>query len=80
MALPAALMQAGLAGGAASLWAVYDISPAMLMGGFYGLWRKEGLAPPAALCAAQRWVRDTSNVEKAEHLGRDFLPAGERCV
>ncbi|HRA67616.1 MAG TPA: CHAT domain-containing protein, partial [Caldilinea sp.] len=78
VALPAALVQAGFAGVAASLWSVYDISTAMLMVRFYELWRKEGLAPPAALCAAQRWVRDTSNAEKADHFGREFMPGGAK--
>ena len=78
VALPAALTQAGFAGVVASLWSVYDISTAMLMVRFYELWRTEGLAPPAALAAAQRWVRDTTNTEKAAHFGRDFLPGGAK--
>jgi CHAT domain-containing protein len=78
VALPAALTQAGFAGVAASLWSVYDISTAMLMVRFYELWRTEGRTPPAALAAAQRWVRDTTNAEKAAHFSRDFLPGGAR--
>jgi CHAT domain-containing protein len=78
VALPAALTQAGFAGVAASLWSVYDISTAMLMVRFYELWRTEDMAPPAALAAAQRWVRDTTNAEKAAHFSRDFLPGGAR--
>lgn len=78
VALPAALTQAGFAGVVASLWSVHDISTAMLMVRFYELWREEGLEPPAALSAAQRWVRDTTNAEKVAHFGRDFLPGGAR--
>jgi CHAT domain-containing protein len=75
VALPAALTQAGFAGVVASLWSVYDISTAMLMVRFYELWREEGMAPPAALAAAQRWVRDTTNAEKAAHF---VLPGGAK--
>jgi CHAT domain-containing protein len=62
--LPSALLQAGYAGVAASLWTVSDISTAMLMAYFYKLWRDDGVDPPAALVLAQRWLRDSSNGEK----------------
>ena len=62
--LPSALLQAGYAGVAASLWTVSDISTAMLMAYFYKLWRDDGIEPPAALVLAQRWLRDSSNGEK----------------
>jgi len=71
--LPAALVQAGFAGVAASLWSVYDISTAMLVVRFYHHWQGEGLAPSLALRAAQRWLRDTSNREKAAFFGQ-FVP------
>ena len=71
VALPTALAQAGFAGVAASLWSVADVSTAMLMERFYRLWREEGLAPALALQEAQRWLRDTTNREKAAYFGLD---------
>ena len=41
VSLPAGLMQAGVAGVAASLWSVLDISTAMLMARFYELWLRD---------------------------------------
>jgi CHAT domain-containing protein len=72
VALPTALAQAGFAGVAASLWSVADVSTAMLMERFYRLWRTDGLAPALALCEAQRWLRDTTNREKADYFRRDI--------
>jgi len=71
VSMPTGLMQAGVAGVVASLWAVNDLSTAMLMERFYRLWREEGLVPVAALREAQRWLRDTTNREKAEYFKRD---------
>ena len=71
VSIPTGLMQAGVAGVVASLWAVNELSTAMLMERFYRLWREEGLAPVAALREAQRWLRDTTNREKAEYFKRD---------
>lgn len=73
VALPGALVQAGFAAVVASLWAVDDISTAMLMERFYRLWRKEGLEPVDALRRAQRWLRDTTNGQKADYY-RAFIP------
>jgi CHAT domain-containing protein len=72
--LPTGLVQAGVAGVMASLWAVNDLSTAMLMERFYRLWREDGLAPAEALRRAQIWLRDSSNHEKAEYFKRD-VPA-----
>jgi len=72
--LPAGFQQAGLAGVVASLWAVNDPSAAMLMERFYRLWRQDGLTPAEALRAAQIWLRDTTNREKADYFKRD-VPA-----
>jgi len=66
--LPSALLQAGFAGVAASLWSVADVSTAMLMARFYDLWREEGVEPVQALRQAQQWVRDTTNREKADYF------------
>ena len=38
---------------------------------FYRQWREEGLAPTLALREAQRWLRDTTNREKAVYFGQD---------
>jgi len=70
VALPSALLQAGFGGVAASLWSVDDISTAMLMEHFYRRWREDRLPPAQALRAAQRWLRDTTNREKAEYFKR----------
>lgn len=64
IALPTGLLQAGVAGIVASMWAVPDTATAMLMTEFYRQWRWERLAPAAALQQSQRWLRDTSNAEK----------------
>lgn len=68
--LPTAFMQAGFAGVVASLWAVPDLSTAMLMEHFYHLWRKEVQQPCIALRNAQQWLRDTTNQEKGEYFKR----------
>ena len=74
VALPSALLQAGFCGVAASLWSVDDISTAMLMEHFYRCWREDNLSPAQALRAAQRWLRDTTNSQKAEYFKR-YSPA-----
>ena len=71
--LPSALVQAGFAGAVASLWSVYDISTAMLLVRFYQHWRVDGQQPVHALRAAQLWLRDTTNREKAAFFGQ-FVP------
>ncbi|HHH41310.1 MAG TPA: CHAT domain-containing protein, partial [Chloroflexi bacterium] len=71
--LPTGLLQAGVAGVVGSLWAVNEISTALLMARFYDLWRGKGLAPPEALRQAQIWLRDSTNGEK-EVLFRTALP------
>jgi CHAT domain-containing protein len=86
VALPTGLLQAGVAGVIASQWAVPDLGTAILMSEFYRRW--DGTAPAAALTAAQRWVRDTTNDEKVEEWQRaladrsPWLPAdvGETLI
>jgi CHAT domain-containing protein len=75
VSLSTGLVQAGVAGVVASLWAVNDLSTAMLIERFYRLWREEGQAPAAALRQAQIWLRDSSNQELAAHFEQDILPA-----
>ncbi|HEY0173193.1 MAG TPA: CHAT domain-containing protein, partial [Pyrinomonadaceae bacterium] len=74
VALPSALMQSGFAGAAASLWAVTDVSTALLMESFYKLWREGGLVPPLALREAQRRLRDA----RAADLARRFREERDR--
>jgi CHAT domain-containing protein len=66
--LPTGLLQAGVAGVVGSMWRVNDVSTMMLMTRFYELWRKGDHEPAAALRAAQLWVRDTTNKEKAGYF------------
>ena len=73
VSLPTALLQTGVAGVAASLWSVSDLSTMMLLARFYDFWRKDGLEPAAALQKAQQWVRDTSNREKITYF-KGFIP------
>jgi CHAT domain-containing protein len=73
VALPLALLRAGFAGVAASLWAISDLSTAMLMERFYRLWQVNGLEPSAALRQAQLWLRDTTNGEKKAYY-QQHLP------
>jgi CHAT domain-containing protein len=64
ISLPTGLLQAGVAGVIASLWAVPDDRTMLLMVDFYRRWRHERLSPAEALGRAQRWVRDSTNGEK----------------
>ena len=80
VALPTGLLQAGVAGVVASLWAVPDAPTALLMTEFYRRWRREHESPAAALRGAQRWLRDSTNGEKVETYEAaltdgDWLPA-----
>ncbi|MFW5735166.1 MAG: CHAT domain-containing protein, partial [Oceanidesulfovibrio sp.] len=61
--LPTGLLQAGVAGVVGSLWAVNDLSTALLMMRFYQAWRVEGQAPPDALHTAQTWLRESTNAD-----------------
>lgn len=65
--LPTGLLQAGVAGVIASLWAVPDRATAMLMTEFARRWRADSGDPAEALRRAQQWVRDTTNREKINH-------------
>jgi CHAT domain-containing protein len=69
ISLPTGLLQAGVAGTVASLWAVSDLSTRLLLVKFYELWREEKLPPDQALHQAQIWLRDSTDGEK-----EDFFP------
>ena len=68
ISLPTGMLQAGVAGVAASLWSISDLSTMMLMAKFYELWRNKEHEPPEALRKAQQWVRDTTNREKVAYF------------
>ena len=68
--LPTVFVQAGAAGVVATLWAVNEVSTALLMARFWELWREEGLGPAGALRAAQQWLRDSTPEELQAYLRR----------
>jgi CHAT domain-containing protein/tetratricopeptide (TPR) repeat protein len=68
LGFPTGLLQAHVAGVVAALWSVHDDAAAMLMAEFYRGWQQERLTPAAALAAAQRWLRDTTNGQKKCHF------------
>jgi CHAT domain-containing protein len=68
VALPTGLLQAGVGGVVASLWAVPDLATTLLMAEFYRRWRRVGEQPPDALRSAQLWLRDTTRTQKVRHL------------
>jgi CHAT domain-containing protein len=72
ISLPSALVEAGVPGSIGSLWRVRERPTALLMARFYELWLTEGMAPPAALGEAQRWLRDSTRAE-LEDYSKDFL-------
>lgn len=68
VSLPTGLLQAGVAGVVASLWAVPDDRTMLLMVDFYEHWRRNGRPPAEALRRAQRWLRDSSNGAKRDRF------------
>ena len=68
ISLPAGLLQAGVAGIAASLWSVADMSTMLLIRRFYDYWQQEGFTLPESLRLAQCWLRDTSSQKKAQYF------------
>jgi CHAT domain-containing protein/tetratricopeptide (TPR) repeat protein len=82
VSLPTGLLQAGVAGVVATQWAVRSEAVSLVMARFYQAWRGQGLEPAAALRAAQRWLRDTTNAEKAADLAatEPGIDQGERRI
>jgi CHAT domain-containing protein len=76
ISLPSGLLEAGVAGVVASRWRVPDLSAAILMVRFYAEWTSTGDDPAAALRAAQRWMRDSTNKEMAGY----FAPASSGAL
>lgn len=60
LGLPSAFLQAGAAGVVAAMWKVEDLSTALLVAKFYDAHLVESLPPPAALRAAQLWLRSAT--------------------
>ncbi|UOZ03499.1 CHAT domain-containing protein [Amycolatopsis sp. WQ 127309] len=77
ISLPTGLIQAGVAGVVATRWAVRSEAVSLLLARFYQLWRAEGREPASALQAAQRWLRDTTNGEKARDLAAAITPIAD---
>ncbi|MGI9002904.1 MAG: CHAT domain-containing protein [Pseudonocardia sp.] len=73
--LPTGLLQAGVAGVIASLWAVPDRATAMLVVEFARRWRRDPSDPAEALRATQCWMRDATNRQKVEHWRRARVEA-----
>jgi CHAT domain-containing protein len=66
LGLPIALIAAGAIGVLASAWAIPDnLVTAVLLARFYELWRTGADPPAEALRQAQRWIRDSTNQQKA---------------
>ncbi|MFE0727578.1 CHAT domain-containing protein [Streptomyces antibioticus] len=61
--LPAGLLQAGFTGVAATMWAVGDVTTALVISQFYAE-LAAGYEPAEALRLGQTWVRDSTNGEK----------------
>jgi CHAT domain-containing protein len=76
--LPAALLQAGVAGVVSSLWSVADLSTMLLMRRFYELWRGECADnPAAALQRAQQWIRDSTVADFKAYFRTRMAQEGE---
>jgi CHAT domain-containing protein len=73
--LPVGLLQAGVAGAIASLWAVNEQSTMILLTKFYDLWRNDRLTPPAALRQAQQWLRNATLSEIRQLTSINFRGA-----
>lgn len=67
MGLAAGFLQAGASGVVSTQWAVNDQNTALLAGRFYHHWKEDGMSPPEALAAAQRWLWDEAGGQWA-HL------------
>ncbi len=80
VAFPTGLLQAGAAGVVAAQWAVDDAAAAMVVADFYRRWRLDLADPAAALRQAQRWVRDSTNGEKASMYATAHLDAPVRWL
>lgn len=82
ISLPGVLLQAGFSGAVATQWAVSGLSAAFLTARFYQHWRRDNWDWATSLAAAQRWLRDSTDGEKAEFAhprdGMPLLPVAAR--
>jgi CHAT domain-containing protein len=76
--LPAGFMMAGVPCVVSSLWAVPDLSTALLMERFYVNHLRNGMDYTAALCEAQKWVRELKIGEVAEYAARCYRQSKQR--
>jgi CHAT domain-containing protein len=68
ISLPAGLLTAGVRGVVSPLWPVDSFGTLLIMARFYQFLIEEKESPAEALRAAQCWLRDTTNAEKAAHF------------
>lgn len=80
VALPTALLAIGCAGVIASFWQVGDLPTSLLIARFYECWIAEGMPPPAALPAAQLWLRSQTARELRSFVSslESRMPGDER--
>jgi len=76
--LPAGFMMAGVPCVVSSLWAVPDLSTALLMERFYLNHLRSGMDFTAALCEAQKWVRELKIGEVAEYAALCYRQSKQR--
>jgi CHAT domain-containing protein len=68
ISLPTGLLQAGVAGIIATQWKISGLAAALMVIKFYTEWLHQPTKPAAALQSAARWLRDSTNAEKAAAL------------
>jgi CHAT domain-containing protein len=80
LGLPAGFLQAGAPAVVSSLWAVDDLSTALLMGEFYHRLLMKNQAPALALRGAQLWLRDRTaeQLHLAETYQQLYLASGRK--
>jgi CHAT domain-containing protein len=82
VSLPGALLQAGFTGVVATQWAVTGLPAAFLTARFYQHWKQDKWDWATSLAAAQRWLRDSTDGEKAAFVhpreGSPLLPVTAR--
>jgi CHAT domain-containing protein/tetratricopeptide (TPR) repeat protein len=76
--IPAGFLLAGVPCVVSSLWAVPDLSTALLMERFYRNHLGKRMDFAAALREAQRWVRELSVVEVARYVERGYRESEQR--
>jgi CHAT domain-containing protein/tetratricopeptide (TPR) repeat protein len=75
---PAGFLQAGVPGIISTLWAVDDISTALLMIRFYQYHLKENLEPSQALQQAQSWLRNATGKQLRDFGNQFFQKAAKK--